>query len=175
MIKYREKPAAQPAGKCLAFSISGPRQMNSCRSSRQNSPASLHAHRSEVDPVGTASCSRLFKNQLIAVDSDRGSSSVALGNWPRGDSEFQGSQKVLLSKKKVHGSQPRVRKPEIDRFKFRIAYVSDTQILRGSLSAASKTIFASEYSIFSIFRDRQVLHTFAELEAQTGMKKSSKF
>lgn len=149
--------------------------MNSCRSSRQNSPASLHAHRSEVDPVGTASCSRLFKNQLIAVDSDRGSSSVALGNWPRGDSEFQGSQKVLLSKKKVHGSQPRVRKPEIDRFKFRIAYVSDTQILRGSLSAASKTIFASEYSVFSIFRDRQVLHTFAELEAQTGMKKSSKF
>ena len=44
------------------------------------------------------------------------------------------------------------------------------QTLNGSLSAVSKPNFASKYSLKSIFRDLQVLHTFAPLRIQKFRK-----
>ena len=43
----------------------------------------------------------------------------------------------------------------------------------GSFSAASTPIFASEYSLFSIFRDLQDVHSFAALRSQQFRKCSS--
>ena len=49
------------------------------------------------------------------------------------------------------------------------------QTLRGSFSAVSKPIFASEYSLESSWRGLQDLHTFAPLRSQTFSQKSSTF
>ena len=49
------------------------------------------------------------------------------------------------------------------------------QTLNGSLSAVSKPIFASKYSLESIFRDLQVVHTFAPLRSQNFSKKVAIF
>ena len=49
------------------------------------------------------------------------------------------------------------------------------QTLEGSFPSASKPIFATKYSFFSIFQDLQDSHTFAPLPIQNIRKNSSNF